>query len=353
MWSVNIDHSNSQVTGKNLTTNGILLSGFAAGTFVPVNNFLNITLSPNGTPPNLVGQIGGFALDIAGRAALLRLGNVSNPVIPLVSTGTCLTIGGTVTYQYVTLPSASWNQQTDTAYGSFQATTNGPNWTLANVAQFTLAGMAPSNSGTGVVAGYCARSTLGFAVTAASNSTSPPVATVTMGFGPSGFFLEDNGSQQGSPQGVISSNALGAGVGAIGIIQPSSPVSTSGVIGDRYLGFFYEPIPAPSTTSQVTQVVSFGCSGTSCPIPPSPTSIVGGLFPNDDPTQQPSQNISIDLGPQDASNNGLFPSAQVTVSGTSFPAVAIVGSPEGKYAIFLIAQDTVNVSPLAIYVFQQ
>src|SRR6516165_9063069 len=44
MWSVNIDHSNSQVTGKNLTTNGILLSGFAAGTFVPVNNFLNITL---------------------------------------------------------------------------------------------------------------------------------------------------------------------------------------------------------------------------------------------------------------------------------------------------------------------
>ena len=199
----------------------------------------------------------------------------------------------------------------------------------------------------------CAQSTLGFAVTAASNSTNPPIATVTMGFGPSGFFLEDNGSQQGSPQGVVPSNALGAGVGAIGIVQPSSPVSTSSVVGARYLGFFYEPIPAPSTTSQVTQLVSFGCSGSSCANPPSPTSIVGGVFPNDDPTQQPAQNISINLGPQDPQNNGLYPSAQVTISGVSLPAVAIVGNPENKYAILLIAQDTLNVSPVAIYLFQQ
>jgi len=240
IWSVNIDHSNSQITGKNLT-NGILLSGSAAGTFAPAGGFLNITLSANGTPPNLVGQIGGFALDLPGRAALLRLGDQTNPLIPLVSTGSCIAIGGTVTYQYVTIPSPSWDQGTETAYGSFQASTNGPNWTVANVRQFTLAGMAPSIPGTGVPPGYCAQSTLGFAVTAASNSTNPPIATVTMGFGSSGFFLEDNGAQQGSPQGVVPSNALGAGVGAIGIVQPSSPVSTSSVVGARYLGFFYEP----------------------------------------------------------------------------------------------------------------
>lgn len=193
--------------------------------------FSRYQLSPNGTPPNLVGQIGEFALDIPGRAALLRLGNESNPLIPLASTESCITIGGTVTYQYVTVPSPSWNQQTETAYGSFQASTNGPNWTLANVTQLTPTGMAPSNPGTGVPTGYCAQSTLGFAVTAACNSMRPPAATVTKGFGPSGFFLEDNGSQQGNPEGVVASNAIGAGVGAIGIIQPSSPVSTSGVVG--------------------------------------------------------------------------------------------------------------------------
>jgi hypothetical protein len=33
--------------------------------------------------------------------------------------------------------------------------------------------------------------------------------------------------------------------------------------------------------------------------------------------------------------------------------VAIVGNPESKYAIFLIAQDTLNVSPFALYLFQQ
>lgn len=352
IWSVNLDHSNNQITGKNVT-NGILLAGSAAGTFSPSGGYLKIALSPNGTPPNLVGQVGGFALDITGRGALLRFGNESNPLMPLVTTVSCITLGGTVTYQYVTLPSPTWSVGTDTAYGSFQASTSGPNWTVDNVNQLTLAGTTPATPGSGVPPGYCAQSTLGYAVTAASDSTNPPTATVTLGFGPSGFVLEDNGSQQGSPQGVVPSNALGAGVGAVGVIQASSPVSTSSVVGAHYLGFLYEPIAAPSVTSQVTQLVSFGCSGSSCPQPPSPTSIVGGVFPTDDPTLQAAQNISIDLGPQDPQNNGLYSSAQVTISGVSFPAVAIVGNPEGKYAIFLIAQDTLNVSPLAIYLFQQ
>lgn len=352
IWSINIDHSNNQITGKDVT-NGVSLAGSAAGNFAQAGGFLNITLSPNGTPPNLVGQIGGFALDITGRAALLRLGDQSNPLIPLVSTVSCIAIGGTVTYQYVTIPGAAWNQQTDTAYGIFQASTVGPNWTLANIKQFTLAGAAPANPGAGVPAGYCAQSTLGFAVTAASNSTNPPIATITMGFSSSGFFVEDNGSQQALPQGVLPSNAIGAGVGAIGMLQPSTALSTANVVGAKYLGFFYEPIPVSSPNSQVTQLVSFGCSGSFCPTPPTPTSIVGGVFPNDDPTQQPGQNMSIDLGQQDPQNNGLYPSAKVTVSGVSFPAVAIVSNPENKFAVYLIAQDTLNVTPLAIYLLQQ
>jgi hypothetical protein len=352
VWSANIDHTNNQITAKNVT-NGVQLRDSAAGNFVPLNGFLQITLSQNGTPPNLVGQVGGFALEITGRVGLLRLGNVTNPLIPLVSTQSCITIPSSATYQYVTIPNAQWTVGTDVAYGTFQASTSGSNWSFSNVTQLTLAGTTPSNPGSGIPPGYCGRSPLGLAVSVASNSTNPPVATVTMGFEASGFVVEDNGSQQGSPQGVVPSNALGAGVGAIGMVQPNSPLSTSSVVGAQYLGFFYEPIPAASTNSQVSQLVSFGCSGSACPAPPTATSIVGGVFPNDDPTQAAAQNISLDLGPQDAQNNGLYRSAQITISGTAFPAVAIVGNAENKFSIFVIAQDTLNVTPLAIYLFQQ
>jgi hypothetical protein len=35
------------------------------------------------------------------------------------------------------------------------------------------------------------------------------------------------------------------------------------------------------------------------------------------------------------------------------PAAAVAGNPENKFAIFLIAQDIVNQSPMAIYLFQE
>jgi hypothetical protein len=119
-------------------------------------------------------------------------------------------------------------------------------------------------------------------------------------------------------------------------------------VGAKYVGFYYEPGGAP-----VTQLASFGCSGSSCPTPPTPTATVGGVFPNDDPTQPADQNVTIDLGTQDPQNNGLYPTATVTVSGVSFPAAAVVGILETKYALFLICQDSINNVPLAIYLFQQ
>jgi hypothetical protein len=352
LWNVSIDHVNSQLTAKNVT-NGVILAGSAAGTFITSGGFLDIALSNGGTPPDLVGQEGGFALDIPSRAALLRLGNPSNPLIPLVATVGCFTTSGKLTYQYVTVPTPAWQSSTDVAYGTFQASAAGPNWSFSNITQYTLAGTAPTNPGAGLPPGYCAQSTLGFAVTASSSATSPPLATVTMAFSPSGFFLEDNGSQQGAPQGVVPSNALGTGVGAIGVVQPSTPLSTGSVTGAHYLGFMYEPVSSPPLTAEVAQLVAFGCSGMSCPTPPSSTAIVGGTFPNEDPTQPSTQNMVIDLGQQDPQRNGLYTSAQVTLSGVTFPAVAIVGTPQNHFAIFLIAQDTLNRVPLSIYLFQQ
>jgi hypothetical protein len=95
-------------------------------------------------------------------------------------------------------------------------------------------------------------------------------------------------------------------------------------------------------------------------LPASPTAIIGGVFPHsggsspvDEPNLPPSQDVTIDLGTQDPGNNGLYPSASITISGVMFPAAAVVGSLENKSAIFLIAQDPITNTPLAIYLFQR
>jgi hypothetical protein len=120
--------------------------------------------------------------------------------------------------------------------------------------------------------------------------------------------------------------------------------------------------------------------------------MTGGIFPSDDVTQTPNSDTMITLGKQDSTYNGLYPNASVTMldpnqnctawsnlnSGYSltvgvnadgyitctFPAVAIVGNPESKYAIFLYAFDftagtysssgaTRIGAPMQIYLFQQ
>ena len=359
IWRTQINETSSQITGEDQTYYGTQLAGYVIGNFATSAGFLdvNLTMVPQ---QGLADQTISFALEIPGRAALIRYGDIFYPLIPLVPTNSCTSIGGSVTYDYVTLPGdpSGWAPETDTTYGTFQVVADQNTWTFSNITQFTLTGAAPANPGSGLPTGYCGYGTAAYTVSAASNATNPPVATVTMGFGPSGFFLEDNGSAQVTPTGVIPSNALGAGIGAIGVIQPSSQLSTSDVVSKPYLGFYYEPgIRAPGPE---TQLASFGCSGASCPIPSSPTAIIGGVFPTtggsspvDEPNLPASQNVTIDLGTQDPNNNGLYPLATITVSGSSFPAAAVVGSLEQKYVIFLIAEDITNNVPLAIYLFQQ
>ncbi len=360
IWNTKINRTYDQVNGEDTTLHGIQLAGAIIGSFSTVNEYLDINLTT--VPSQLTGQTIGFALEMPGQAALIRYGNLFHLLVPLAPTNGCTAIGGTVTYNYVTIPGPSsppsWLPSTDSTYGTFQVETSGNNWNFSNITQLTLNGVSPTNPGTGLPAGFCGQGTNGYAVTAASNATNPPVATVTMGFGPTGFFLEDNGSAQATPVGVVPSNALGAGVGAIGGIQPSSALNTQSVAGLQYLGFYYEP--GILGGGAVTQLASFGCSGSNCPTPPSSTAMVGGVFPNtggtspvDEPSQPAAQNVTIDLGVQDPNNNGLYPAATITVSGVSLPAAAVVVTMQNSYTIFLIAKDTVNNVPLAIYLFQR
>lgn len=94
------------------------------------------------------------------------------------------------------------------------------------------------------------------------------------------------------------------------------------------------------------------------------TLLYGGDFTNDDPSTSSDGfgncDLAIDLGTQDSANNGLFPNATVWLGTSyaanttgktySFPAVAIAGQLNGKYAIFLLGVD--STEPWTIYLLQ-
>ena len=83
--------------------------------------------------------------------------------------------------------------------------------------------------------------------------------------------------------------------------------------------------------------------------------LVGGVFANDDPTQPVQTYLTIDLGTQDTTINGLYQNVVITnqITGTIYPAVAVVGNPESKYSILIIGEDMDFSLPLGIYLFQQ
>jgi hypothetical protein len=219
--------------------------------------------------------------------------------------------------------------------------------------------------------------------TSGGNTTNGPQAM--MGIGPSGLLVEDNGTL-GQSSAPYYENALGAGTGAIGLPKPSSAVNTNAsdtnsLVNAQYLGFFYGSGSSPSTTNWSSSVASFGFPNlsTSCQTlmtqispqisTPLANPIYGGDFKNNDPSTSTDGygrcDFAIDLGAQDPSTNGLFPRATVYVGPTfagnttrttinSFHAVAIAGQLNGKYAIFLIGEDTVGSPKQAwgIYLLQ-
>ena len=172
---------------------------------------------------------------------------------------------------------------------------SGNTWSFSNLTQFTLA-KTQSQSGATLSDGICAQSAVGTVVSIPAASATGNAITVAVG--PSGFLVLNNGQNSS---------------GAVGLIQPSTALNTSSLLSANYLGFISEPaIPIPlSGVPTANQIAFFGCPSSGCPA--SGNSLVGGAFPNDDPTQPANTNITINLGTQNATNNGLFDSATVTI----------------------------------------
>jgi hypothetical protein len=361
IWQLTINH----------TTNSFSASDYAAqlvsanGLFAFDGGFLNLSQ----TNPSPAFQADGFAIEIPGRVAFFRPGfnsfdstqdivtSASSPVASVP--GNCLGLFD-VTFQFVTLPTSTWTAGTDTAYGSFQAnsvmpSSSGNTWNFSNLTQFNLAKTQSQTEPT-LSDGICAQSAVGTVVSIPAASATGNAITVAVG--PSGFLVLNNGQNTS---------------GAVGLIQPSTALNTSSLLSANYLGFISEPaIPIPlSGVPTANQIAFFGCPSSGCPA--SGNSLVGGAFPSDDPTQPANTNITINLGTQNATNNGLFDVATVSIPDPAgvctapgvagkdsqgnptctLPAAAVAGNPENKFAIFLIAQDIVNQSPMAIYLFQE
>jgi hypothetical protein len=361
MWQASIDHTSNSFDAADLTNSN---AGTVLGSIVNQIGFLGLAQT-NVAPPF---QPFGFALEIPGRALLLRPGINTAPLATLVP-GRCLNINGNVTVQFVALPDQHWEVGTDVAYGSVQVSANGSAWNFSNFTQSTLGDSSQSGAGS---AGTCATNAAGGLITIPPNP--PSTISAALSVGPSGFFVADR----------FLSTASGTLTGAAGVIQPSASVNIGSVVGGSYLGFIYEPnVPASPATCSAdclapTQMAAFSGSVTTCQTLPTSSSMCGGAFFNDSlgNLKQASTDTTIELGSEDSNNFGLFKSARVTipdpagssgacrapgVAGTdsqnnptcTLTAIAVVGNPENKFAIFVIAQDTVNNSPLVIYLFQQ
>lgn len=327
------------------------------------------------------------------------------PFEPLVNSQTCPSFGKSKTYLFVTIPTyigpaaaggaiAAWNPQADAAYGVVDVGTGGSGVTFTHIRQFTTDGSRLTsyqdlpNTPAAITSttGACSPTFFGNTVSVPNpltivnpgqEETVTPGAIV--GIGPTGLMVESNGNVLGnaanSAPGTVNAPFqpfLGSGTGAMGVPQPSNAVDTSGLAAAQYIGVVYGG--GSSTSNWTSLMASFGFSSqpASCPIGAFATPLYGGDFPDDNPGSPAVQanggfgncDIVIDLGAQDASTNGLFPNATVTLAAGfqgnsatlphSFPATAIAGQLDGKYAIFLIGADTTGSPNQAwgIYLFQ-
>jgi hypothetical protein len=357
-----------------LPTSGYEEYVFNSGDFTALpNGILNIGVTygngtvGNGTvfnPPQTIN----WALEWPGQGGFAGLkGQIVSPFAP---NQTCPSIAAPQTFQFVTFPNVG--DGAGTAYGSVSISASGGTVSFANDTQFNISSGASSNPSPASASGTCGPTAFGQTVSVPNTDTvtdpgngQSQTPSATIAIGPTGFLVEGNGFTLQKSVATYQ-NLLGAGLGAVGLPQPSSPLTVSGLLGAQYAGFIYgtgaAAIPARgfSAVAPASLVASFGYPNvqTACPTPPAPqtsTILYGGEFSNNDPSSNSFGNcdFAVDLGLQSAKNNGLFPNATIWV-GSSFPgnktggsysfsAVAVAAQLQGKYAIFLIGLDTAGL----------
>jgi hypothetical protein len=350
----------------------------------PNNAVTGAIQSSNGFTRLLVnGASAGYALEVRGRFAILRPGDSGVAPVLAVPQTTCYALGGRSRLQYVALPAAEIGALTAApvfGYGSIVASTDssGKNWQFIDLQGNVVSGPA---SFAGTCASAAQQSDIGFTgLQTAFNDSWAGVAQViptpgtesSISVGPSGFFVGD----QSDP-----TTAQPTGASVAGVLEPASPLNSTDITAQQYNGFLYQAATTiglngvPGTLAY-TAPVAFGQPAIAA------KQLVGGAFPGDDPAQSPQTNITLTLGAQDATYNGFYAAASITLPDPAqncanytgpgnnstagldaqgyptctFPALAIAGNPEGKYAIFLSSYNwaaRLGGAPMQIYLVQK
>jgi hypothetical protein len=344
----------------------------------------------------------GLAYEVLGRVAVLRPGNSASAPVFGVPQTQCYAVTGRLRFQYIPMfPGVEDSGSVDLSptispflgYGSVVVSTDatGANWQFTNLqgGTWTAKNGTPSNivSGPDSFTGTCATASGQAAIQLSGSSmlntfwtpdsAAPSSATrSTIWIGPSGFFTADQSD---------ASQPAPTGASVAGVAEPASPLSISDVSSSTYLGILYMAANTANygngaaATPAYTAPVGFGQV-----VPGTATTMTGGIFPNDDVTGTPNSDLQISLGTQDETLSGLYTSASITVldpaqncanfvffslSGIvttglngegyitcTFPAVAVVGNPEGKYAVFVNSYNWAaryGGAPMQLYLFQQ
>jgi hypothetical protein len=355
-WSVTIDHTKNVYSYTNPNSAG---AATTTGSFAPLTGGFLVLLGSNGYQ-------NGLALELPGEAVILRPGDTTAAPVFAVQQSSCFAIGGSQKFLFVYSPGLSGQGSVLTGaaepepfFGRIYASTSsdGNSWQFDNLTEFSspllyVAQGVPSDAGyPGYAAGYpgtCSASNGTASVTSSpmgsfTGGSAYPLPTQSV-ISPGGFFFT-NQSYANVPS---SANWNYPAISAWGLSEPPEPLTVGGFATANYVGFLTETTGNNST--YFTQLVGFGNA------PIAGTTMTGGTFPNDDPTQLPIQEMSVTFGSQDALNNGVYYLAKLNIPyGGQFdscasPAPGINGIPTCTYSAVATVSHLSAYAPYSIMV---
>jgi hypothetical protein len=338
VWSITLDTQNSFFSYSNIESSDNRSVFSSSGSIAASKSgILDLTLSGGAAGS------GGYAVHIPGEGLLLRAGDNHKLVVGATVSNACPSLTSQKTFNFVSLASSDSRDLTPhVAYGSIQINPGtAGTWSFSNLNMYLLDG--GSLSPTPFPDGSCASTKEGFVIavplSGVAQQTTP--SQITVGISPSGLLVID----QGQNSGWAARNPTGptGPLGLLGVIQPTAALNVADLVTKSYAGFETEAYGPLGTIA-----VAFGAT------PGTSTSITGGGFPNDDITQLPAADTTVDLGSQSSQTPGLFTSVTLTrpdsfglCAGTAsggtdakgnatcvFHGAAVVGQVAGKYVIF-------------------
>jgi hypothetical protein len=338
LYTVTIDHTGNTFSYQDVSTSSATVSG----TFTTdASGFLALST-------------GGYALEQLSRAVLLLPptvssgnGEVTPASVPIfaINAPSCQVIPTRTEFEYIAPPDEYFGSITNTAYSGQRSVnsglvyastdTKGADWNFGGELQYALGGSSGTATIPDAVSATCSAGSGSSSSLVQSTITVPSSLAANFAIGPTGYFVEDRYASDG--------------ISFIGAVKPSSAVDLGQLSGTTFLGTESQAATGPTGVPAVypPSLVSFTSSASS--------TLTGGAFPSNDPTQTPAANYTIKLGTQDPVNFGYFPSATITetctnCTGASQPAYALVTDAGGKLSIFVVMNSGV---PTGFVLFQQ